>query len=249
MAFTFPKPMTWAYMPLFEKIAYYKTILNESYSPFVDKLEAKRIVKEMCGDDIKVADVKRILDDPDDFSEADIDTHSMIKASHGCGWNISMAADTNVADVKALLHSWNHTYSASNEAQYKYIAPRFFIEEKVNDKEIGITNVAITYMITCVRGSPITFIVRKQSEQSCYDMNKRVLGIRATQPVTPFLLPAEFDTMIQLAKKLSKPFEFVRIDLYIGHDGIYLSEFTFTPRSGFMLYSMQKEKEFGKLWK
>ena len=241
--------MTWAYMPLFEKIAYYKTILNESYSPFVDKLEAKRIVKELCGDDIQVARVKRIMNGPDDFSDADIDPRYMIKASHGCGWNISMTSDTNIADVKALLHSWNSTYSASNEAQYKYIVPRFFIEEKVNDKEVGITDAAITYMIACIRGSPVTFIIRKRSEQSCYDMNRHVLGIRATQPASPFPIPAGFDAMIQLAKKLSKPFEFVRIDFYVGHDGIYLSEFTFTPRAGFMLYSMQKEKEFGKLWK
>ena len=57
-----------------------------------------------------------------------------------------------------------------------------------------------------------------------------------------------FDEIIAISKDLSKPFEFVRIDLYIGIDGIYFSEFTFTPRDGKQEFSDEIELQFGKYW-
>ena len=57
-----------------------------------------------------------------------------------------------------------------------------------------------------------------------------------------------FKNIINISTKLSKPFEFVRIDLYIGIDGIYFSEFTFTPRNGKQEFTDEKEIEFGKYW-
>lgn len=245
--FTFSKPETWKYMPLYEKITYYSKMLTSAYSPYVDKLEAKRIVKEICGDDIQVAPVKRILNGPNDFTEADIDPNCMIKTTHGCGWNISMSANTKVDEVKELLNKWNCVYS-ENENQYKYIQPRFFIEEKVDDAVLGITDTAITYMFRCIHGVPVTIGIRQGSVQHSYDMNWKQLPINHKQPDSPIRKPANIDEMIALAKRLSKPFEFVRIDFYLGKDGIYLSEYTFTPSAGFRLYSMKVEKELGKLW-
>ena len=55
--------------------------------------------------------------------------------------------------------------------------------------------------------------------------------------------------MLKLAKKLSKPFEFVRIDFYIGeNDLIYFSEFTFTPAAGYQVFDLETEMYQGSLW-
>ncbi len=43
--------------------------------------------------------------------------------------------------------------------------------------------------------------------------------------------PAHWDEMLRAASDLSKPFDFVRVDLYDLPDGIYFSEFTFTPNA------------------
>jgi len=248
MMFKFSKPETWNYMPLYEKIAYYSKMLTRDYAPYVDKLEAKHIVKELCGDTIQVAPVKRILSGPDDFTEADIDPLCMIKSSHGSGWNINMTTDTKVDEVKELLNKWNCVYRES-ETQYKYIQPRFFIEEKVDDAVLGITDKAITYMFRCIHGVPVTIGIRQGAVQHSYDMNWKQLAIDHKQPDSPISKPENINEMIMLAKRLSKPFEFVRIDFYLGKDGIYLSEYTFTPSAGFRLYSMKVEKELGKLWR
>lgn len=43
--------------------------------------------------------------------------------------------------------------------------------------------------------------------------------------------PAHWDKLIQTASELSKPFDFVRVDLYDLPEGVYFSEFTFTPNA------------------
>jgi hypothetical protein len=43
--------------------------------------------------------------------------------------------------------------------------------------------------------------------------------------------PAHWDQLIQTASDLSKPFDFVRVDLYDLPEGVYFSEFTFTPNA------------------
>jgi hypothetical protein len=43
--------------------------------------------------------------------------------------------------------------------------------------------------------------------------------------------PAHWDEMLRIASDLSKPFDFVRVDLYDLPDGVYFGEFTFTPNA------------------
>ncbi len=43
--------------------------------------------------------------------------------------------------------------------------------------------------------------------------------------------PAHWEDMLKIASQLSKPFDFVRVDLYDLPDGVYFSEFTFTPNA------------------
>lgn len=45
--------------------------------------------------------------------------------------------------------------------------------------------------------------------------------------------PAHWGEMLQIASELSGPFDFVRVDLYDLPDGVYFSEFTFTPNATF----------------
>jgi hypothetical protein len=247
--FRLQKPKTWRFLPLYEKIQYYKDQLNEEYVPYVDKIEAKRIVKEVLGDMIHVAPLVRILESPDDVSVDDICGNHLLKASHGCGWNIDLAeaeAGLTVESIRKSLHAWNKPYHAQYEPHYSWVPPRFFIEEKVCDKVHGRTAKAITYCIRCIHGKPFVVGVRDGDAQNNYDCN--------WNPVKPLEIeglekPAALGAMLHVAEVLSKPFEFVRIDLYLGEgDAIYFSEFTFTPSAGFMFYPLKYEKEFGKLW-
>jgi len=240
MAFSFIKPNNWQKLPFYKKIQYYSSQLDERFAPYVDKIEAKKIVKNICGDDISIAPIIRILNNTDDFSENDIDVNNMVKSSHGSGWNININRDTNVKYVKSKLHSWNKIYSRT-ERQYTYIKPRFFIEQKVN----GPAGNADVFMFRCIHGQPISIGIMRNNRQNSYDINWKPLINNEIANITK---PEHLDKMITLARTLSSPFEFVRIDFYYIGGIIYFSEFTFTPAGGAKFFSTIDEERFGSMW-
>lgn len=168
-SFRLEKPKTWRFLSLYEKINYYKDHLNESYVPYVDKIEAKRIVKEVLGEQIQVANLVRILNSHDDVQEADVNGKYLLKASHGCGWNIDLADIQSLESIRKSLKSWNRPYHAEYEPHYSWVKPRFYIEEKVCDKIYGYTGKAITYCIRCIHGEPFVIGVRDGNYQNNYD--------------------------------------------------------------------------------
>ena len=245
--FTFHKPDGWASMPLYKKIAYYGTTLNEKYAPYVHKLTAKQIVKEMCGDMIQVARVVRVLNGPRDIRPSDINDQHIIKSIHGSGSNISLESSTSIPYCIQKMIQWNVPYIGIQwgENQYKTIKPGFFIEEKVADVHGVKTGSADVYMFRCIKGRPITIGVKRGNIQNSYDINWNLIADKKIEIERPEAL----DKMIELATILSAPFEFVRIDFYLSvNSTIYFSEFTFTPAAGLQLYSDQLENEFGALW-
>lgn len=246
--FRFQKPDTWPYMPMFEKIRYYKTILGSEYAPYVDKLSAKKKVREVCAE-VQVARLIRILDGPDDIHAHDLNPRHFLKATHGCGWNIRLNPELDLKTVRTQLAKWNVPYS-NVERQYTYITPRFFIEEIIDDVYTGVSAKAHVFMFRCIHGKPTTVGVQNthggRTVQNTYTTQFELLE---TQKF-PLEKPEQWTKMLEFAERLSAPFEFVRIDFYIGADGhVYFSEYTFTPAGGNQVFSTKLEHEYGRLWK
>jgi hypothetical protein len=241
--YTIPKPSNWVSEPMYKKIQHYKTQLDGRFAQYVDKIEVKRLLSNI---DVKCANVIRVLDSPNDLTEKDLNCNHIIKSAHGSGWNISIQPSTTVRDAKRLLQSWNKHYSHKYiESQYQYIRPRFFIEEKIDDKYSGKSGSAIVFMFRCIYGKPITIGIKMGDIQNKYHISGEPIEINF-----PFEMPLiSIKKMELLSEKLSDRFEFVRVDFYLStSDEIYFSEFTFTPACGGKLYSDALEAEFGRLW-
>jgi hypothetical protein len=265
--YSFPKPENWPSLPLYKKIQIYKNNLDERFAPFVDKLQVKESIKEFCQEIAErfpskpihefcqeiaerfsfcqTAKLIRILDSPDDVSEKDLNPDWMVKATHGSGWNIPITATTTTEEVKKKLKEWNTVYVGSNEKHYQFIKPRFFIEEKIEDAYIGKTGQAIVFMFRCIHGKAVTIGVKKGEKQNMYRITGECIG-----KAFPFLLPwHRVEEMKTIAEQLAQPFEFVRMDFYLGVKGdIYFSEYTFSPAGGQCIYSKEIEEELGALW-
>ena len=241
------KPSNWNNLPMYRKILFYKKTLGEYHSKFVDKIEAKSIVKNILNDDIEVAPIIRILKDYKDISSKDFNENHILKATHGSGWNIDLSEINDINKIKNKLEIWNKTkLTHEGEMQYEYIEPRFFIEEKINDKFLGNTGNAIVYMFRCIHGKPVTFSVKKKSYTNCYDIN---LNFIKKKEFEFDISKINFEKMKKCAEILSNGFEFVRMDFYFDHNNkIYFSEYTFTPASGLCFYSKNLELQFGRLW-
>ena len=237
------KPYNWSKLPLYKKIYYYKLQLDMIYSQYVDKLNAKDIVSNVCGDRCKIPRVIRILTNYSDLQQSDLNNNYFIKAAHGSGWLIDPKQEKNLTKNILQLKSWNKIYSYY-EKQYSYLQPKFFIEEKITCLYNGLTGSALDIKVFCFYGIPQFILIQNNTKRNFYDMN--------WSPIKPlefeFQKPVLFDQIIDISKELSRPFEFVRIDLYIGIDGVYFSEFTFTPRNGIKEFTTEKELELGKYW-
>lgn len=243
--YSFIKPSNWLSLPLFKKIQVYKDQLDERYTKYVDKLSAKEVVKSICGDELHLAKVIKVLNSPDDIQESDLNPNHIIKSTHGSGWNINITNETKLDLVKENIHYWNKTYIGSNETHYQHIQPRFFIEEKIDDFYTGKSGQALVFMFRCIQGYAYTIGVKNGSIQNMYTIDGTVL-----QENFPFTLPMDsILKMTNLADMLSEPFEFVRIDFYLDKDeNIYFSEYTFTPAGGQQIYSNQIEDILGSYW-
>ena len=236
-----PKTPTWTYMPLFEKIAHFKNHITQDYAPYVDKIEVKAIVPTLS-EKIQCAPIVRILKSPDDLHESDLQKPHLLKAAHGSGWNIPLHDKTanDLPTLRETLTSWNRIYVGNNEPHYAFLKPRFFIEEYVD----GTPN-ATVYLIRCISGQPVTISVKKGQKQNSYDLFWKPLKSPELPPIEK---PKDLEELLEAARALAKPFEFVRVDLYKTNEGLFFSEFTFTPAGGNPYFSLTKERELGKLW-
>ncbi len=171
----FDKPDNWNDLPLYKKVKKYGETLTSDYSIYVDKLEMKKIIRKKFGDNLRTAIVIRILDSPNDISYNDINNNHIIKSSHASGWNIDFVKVKNLDKIKFNLISWNRTYSKQGfiEPQYDSLQPRFFIEQKIKDKEINkVTGEALVYMVRCIHGNPFSIRVRNRNgKSSSYDLS------------------------------------------------------------------------------
>jgi hypothetical protein len=120
----------------------------------------------------------------------------------------------------------------------------FLIEEKIKDAVFGNTGSATDYKFFCFNGEPHIFLCRFQGNRNFYDLNYNPIKLQGTKQL-PHI---DLAPMLEIARQLSAPFEFVRIDLYHGADGVYFGEYTFNVNAGHREFDDATELRLGKLW-
>ena len=231
--FKIKKPKNWKNLEFHEKIQYFMSVITKDYSQYVDKLQAKILAKNMCNE-INIAKVIKILDNPHDINDQDINIDYIIKSVHASRWNINIT-NKNIAKENIInkLEKFNRQYNPTTELQYSHITPRFFIEEKIDDIYVGKNGMAFSYNFYCLYGKIQCIRVDNPRIKvvNMYDINWQLIGDDNMK--LDIKKPDNYDDIITCVNKLCAPFEFVRIDLFLAKNNmIYFSEFTFTPNGG-----------------
>ena len=137
------------------------------------------------------------------------------------------------------------------EWQYRWIAPRLFIEEFLED---GSGDVPADYKFFCF-GGEVKFL---QVDRDRFTGHRRAMLDRNFQPL-PFGLcypryegaltkPKNFGEMISLAEKLAEGFRFVRVDFYDAGCPVF-GEMTFHPDGGIGKFDPPEwDEKLGKLF-
>lgn len=136
----------------------------------------------------------------------------------------------------------NYAFKSGYEMQYNDIKPVIFAEEYLQN-----TDELFEYLIFCFNGEPKLILFasgknKKVPECTMFDTewNNLDFNYGGRLHIEKIPCPKNFDKMLEIARKLSKDFKFVRVDLHNIDGKIYFGEMTFTPASGYMKFSKPK---------
>lgn len=176
----------------------------------------------------------------------------IVKCTHGCGYNIichdKLKFNTSKAEKQLSLWLKEDYWVKYVETQYRFINKKIIIEEYLGDN-------LITYRFCCFNGEPKLIYVMTEEKDKNYidyfDVNWNRLEYRwkgRTPDPVPIARPKLLEEMLETARLLSKGFPFVRIDLYETDNRIYLSEFTFLPAGGIMVFEKRSVSRLLGSW-
>ena len=205
-----------------------------------DKYLARSWVAQRAGKDVLVP-LLGVWDDPADIDFDALPERFVLKATHGCGWNIVVRdkALLDVGSARKQLRAWldkNYSFVEAFELQYLNCQPRIIAEAYLENEPGDLYD----YKFFCFKGRAacVGFVRGRSSnsQEACFDRSWNRLP--CTYYTHPRILgdvprPARFEDAVDLAEKLAAGFEHVRVDLYLPGDGsVRFGEMTFTSCSG-----------------
>lgn len=200
-----------------------------------DKIAVHEFSKQILGKDICVP-ILKIFNSPEEINFTNLPKQFALKCNHGSGYNhiVKDKSTENLEEIKVKFSKWTKENFAlrGGELHYYDIKPTVYAEQFLSFTE--------EYQFLCFNGIPKFCQVisnrfdKKLCSNNFYDMNFNFVDICnlnfPNNPQHRDSKPQKFEDLKQLAKTLSAPFKFVRVDLYLINDSqIYLSEMTFTP--------------------
>ncbi len=242
-----------------EKIQWLKVYdSTEEKTKLADKLLVRDWVTKKIGADFLVPLVQ-VWDSAADIRE--LSEAVCIKANHGSGMNYIVKdwSCVNLNKLQSMAKEWMETpfWALAIEPHYKDIPRRLIAEQYIEEMDGNLYD----YKIHCFGGKPIFIqcignrdLEKHTGFQNNYDMQwNRLDWIFEDYPEFPFEVPRPkcLKEMENIARVLSEPFRYVRVDLYEVSGKVMFGEMTFTPAGGtypyYRTWTKEKDLELGKL--
>lgn len=223
-----------------------------------DKYKVREFIEEKgCGDMLN--EQYGVYEDANDIDFSKLPKKFVLKCNHGSRMNIIVEDKgmLNIEETRKTLNTWlKFQYGRGTEWQYKDIEPKILAEKYLESKDGKM----IEYQIFCFNGNPMFFLVRNDLRKSSVDKQsveyavsytidwKRVY-MRKDEEQFQFDLPkpANYEKMIDYAKRLSDGFPQVRVDFYEIDNKLVFGELTFSSNGSIQSnYKDEYIKSLGK---
>lgn len=231
-----------------EKLQVYKMFYrNPVLHQCVDKYEVRKYVESKgCADNL--VKLYGVWDHASEIDFSKLPSSFVLKTTNGGGGeDVVLVRDknnTNLFEKTAFLDQKRvKVVNGGREWAYTGITkPRIIAEELlVNPKnpEAGVED----FKILCFNGEPHYVIVDKDRyidhKRNFYTSSWERVSVTTDheQFETPYPMPKNFEVMMDVARKLSADFPFVRVDLYDIDGKIYFGELTFYPWTGYVQFT------------
>lgn len=227
---------------------------HPEYSRFVDKYEVKEYVREVIGGEHVIPTIG-IWESVEDINWEELPNTFVLKVTHDSG-GLLICRDKKTLNIpkqaKRLKKCLIQNFSCLNrEYPYLNVKHRIIGESLISD---GISNSLNDYKFFCFDGRvKFMFVATDRPFDTRFDFYDREFNhLKVTQghpnADKPIERPENYDQMVSMAEKLSKPFHHVRVDLYNVNGQIYFGELTFFHFSGNMPFVPERwDYTFGEL--
>ena len=215
------------------------------YTQMVDKYTSKRHVAERIGEKYIIPTIG-VWERPEDIPWNELPNQCVAKVTHDSG-GIVICKDKsqlNIFTAKQKLSNGlkRDYYAVSREWPYKDVKRQIIVEQYMVD-ESG--HELKDYKFFCFDGEPKMLFIATDRENTneetkfdFFDMKFNLLPFTNGHKHAKVLptKPKGFDTMVELARKLSIGIPHVRVDFYDINGQVYFGELTFYHWSGFVSF-------------
>jgi len=229
-----------------EKVLWLK--LNTYYrNPLVTQCADKYAVRQYvtdCGFPEILNDLIGVWERPEDIPWEQLPNRFVLKNNYGCAMNL-IVPNKSQLDIPATMQemrSWMKStfHLRASEMQYADIPKKILCERFLESDHGGTPD---DYKIYCCNGTPYYVMVcigRAQGVRPKFyyfdidgNLQRKMTrdGMAAPEDFH-YTKPQGWNEMMDYARRLTRPFPFVRCDFYICQGQVYFGELTFTPARG-----------------
>jgi hypothetical protein len=222
-----------------EKLQWLKLFYRDVNMPICSDKYAVRKYLSDKGYGYLLNDIIGVYDNANKIDYDLLPNKFVAKAIHGSGWNLicDNKEELDWTAWKRIMNSWLklNLYVFGREWNYKDIPRQIIVEKFIEHEPLN------DYKFMCFNGEPKFIQINNDFEGKhyvdFYDMNWNKADftyLGYTLSKRNLDKPTKFDEMVKLAKELSKPFPYVRVDFYNLEDEIIFGEMTFFPGGGML---------------
>jgi len=220
---------------------------------FCDKVAVRDYVAAHVGPEYLVP-LLGVFKRPEEIPWDELSAPYVVKASHGCGWNLFVfdSAEADPSKMTRALRDWLKTdfFYNAREWAYKGVPRRIMVE-----RFIGCGRDAPDeFKFLCFDGVPRAAYVMADRftnpTMTWYSIDWTPLPFASNPgPASPRPAPPALDEMLKVAAKLSQGMDFLRVDLYCVEGRVYCGELTVYPSAGYELFEPPEAGEWlGRFW-
>jgi hypothetical protein len=192
-----------------------------------DKEFVKLYIKAVVGDEYNVPTLA-VLRSVDDVRAYSFPSQCCIKPTHGFG-KVILRKDDAPIDYNEI-ESWfsQNFYPVNREANYRLLKPKIIIEPIIFPEQATL----VEYKIFCFQGEPRLIITSEDylgiDSRNLFDIdwNNMPFALRKENNPNTLSRPTNLLEMLNMARKLSERFDFIRVDFYSDNKKIYVGELT-----------------------
>ena len=216
---------------------------KDIYTQMVDKYAVKQLVAEKIGEEYLIPTIG-VWEKFEDIDFEKLPNQFVLKTTHDSG-TVVICKDKQSFDMDAARKRINarigyNYYYHCREWPYKNAKPRIIAEEFMQDRDFPVLNVFKVFNFN--NGEQIIQAIQNDKTPleriDYFDTKWTKLALRQNYANSeiPLPKPETLEKMLEISKKLSRGFPFLRTDFYEINGKLYFSEFTFYSDAGFAYF-------------